>query len=75
MLQRDYWQCPFCEKGMIEILLRPATFSFKKVKSGKGKATISRKIKEEIMILTAQCSVCGKTADEIRRKWKEQGVI
>jgi hypothetical protein len=43
--------------------------------SGKGKATIPRKSKEEIVILTQKCSLCGKTEKEIKKKWREQKII
>jgi hypothetical protein len=75
MLQKDCWPCPFCEKGIIEVLIRPLTFSLKRVKSGKGKSTIPRRIKEEIIILTTQCPNCGKSKEEIRRMWREQQII
>jgi hypothetical protein len=75
MLQRDYWPCPFCDKGIIEILTRPPTFSLKRVKSGKGRATIPRKSKEEIVILTSKCSNCGRSKEEIEKKWREEGII
>lgn len=75
MLQRDYWLCPFCDKGTIKILIRPSTFSLKRVKSGKGRATIPRKSKEEIVILTKNCPSCGKSKEEIEKKWKGKGNI
>ena len=75
-LQRDYWPCPFCDKGIIEVLIRPSTWSAKRSKGGKAgiKTTWSR-TKEEVVVLTQKCPVCGKSREEIEKKWREEGII
>jgi endogenous inhibitor of DNA gyrase (YacG/DUF329 family) len=33
------------------------------------------KSSEEVVITTDKCPECGKTAEEIEKKWREEGVI
>jgi hypothetical protein len=75
-LQRAYWPCPFCDKGVIEVLIRPSIWSAKRSKGGKAgvKTTWSRS-KEEVVVLTSECQACGKSKEEIEKKWREDGII
>jgi len=75
-LERDYWPCPFCDKGVIEILMRPTSYRFKKSTGGKGgRATVKRKVNQEIIIVSQSCPVCNKTNEEIEKKLREDGMI
>ena len=75
MLQRDYWSCPFCDKGIIEILIRPSVLSAKRAACRAGRSTSWHRTKEEIVILTKSCPNCGKSKEEIEKKWREEGII
>jgi len=76
MLEKDYWYCPFCEKGTIEVLIRPSSYRFHRVITGKGgRGTIKRSVKEEIVILSERCNVCGKTREEIEKLLRKKHVI
>lgn len=76
MLQQDYWPCPFCNKGTIEVLIRPSVLSAKRSRSAAAGSKISwKRTKEEIVILTEKCSNCGKSREEIEKKWREEGII
>jgi hypothetical protein len=76
MLERDYWPCPFCENGIIEVLIRPASYKIHKVITGKGgRGNIRRNVKEEVVILSEKCNICGKTREEIESCLKKEGVI
>jgi len=69
--QKLLYPCPFCDKETIEVILRP---SYKAAKSSQsaaaGSKTTWRRIDEEIILLSDECSNCGKTAREIERKWR-----
>ena len=74
-IERHYLECPFCKKGIIEFLYKPSVYSAKRTSCRAGKSTTLRKTSEEIVIITQKCPVCGKTAEEIEKKWREEGVI
>lgn len=75
-LQRDYWPCPFCDKGIIELLVRPTTYVSSKQSGGKGgRATVKRKVESQTVVISQTCSVCGKTNEEITKKLKEDESI
>ena len=74
-LQREYWTCPFCNEGQIEVLIRPPAYSVKRSAVRGGRKTTFRKVREEIVILTEKCPVCGKSREAIRKKWKEEGIL
>lgn len=75
-VQKDYWPCPFCDKGIIEVLVRPSTLSAKRSRSAAaGSKTSWHRTREEIVILSEKCPNCGKSEEEIEKKWKEEGII
>jgi len=49
MLQRDYWPCPFCDKGAIEVLIRPSVLSTKRTACRAGRNTSIHRTKEETL--------------------------
>jgi hypothetical protein len=70
ILQREGWVCPFCEKGIIEVLVKPSFYSIKKSWSAAAGSKSKRvRHREEIVILTEKCPVCGKSAKEIKQEW------
>jgi hypothetical protein len=73
-LNRHYLECPFCKKGTIELIERPSSYHHRRT-YGAGKGSIFEKAKEQFMVVTDKCSECGKTNEEITKKWKEDGVI
>jgi len=75
MLERQYWPCPFCEEGQIEVVIRPRTVCAKRTALRGGKKISFHKVREEIVILSEKCNVCGKTAEQIEKKWKKEGVL
>jgi hypothetical protein len=74
-LQHEYLECPFCKKGIIKFLYKPSMYSAKRTSCRAGRSTTMRKSSEEVIISTQKCSECGKTAEEIAKKWREEGVI
>ena len=76
LLDRDYWPCPFCDKGVIEVLVRPKSYRLSKQTGGKGgRATVKRKVESQTIVLSQSCSVCGKTNEEINKKFRDDGVL
>jgi len=73
-LNRHYLECPFCKKGIIEIIERPSSHKHKRT-YGAGKGSIYMKIKEQFIVATQKCPECGKSNEEITKKWKEDGII
>jgi len=50
-LERDYWPCPFCDKGMLEVLIRPRTVRIKKAYGGyRSGKSMGRAVREESVI-------------------------
>jgi len=74
-LQHEYLECPFCKKGTIQFLHQPSVYSPKRTNCRAGKSTKMSKSSEEVVITTDKCPECGKTAEEIEKKWREEGVI
>jgi len=74
-IQKEYWTCPFCGEGQIEVLIRPAVYSMKRSAVRGGRKVTFHRVREEIVILSEKCPVCGKSAKEIEKKWKEEGII
>lgn len=73
-LQEENYPCPFCDKGIIEVLVRRASYKYRRT-YGAGKSSILKRIGEKVVVTTEKCSECGKGAEEIEKKWVEQGVI
>ena len=75
-IQRDYWPCPFCDKGIIEVIVRPPMLQARRSRSAAaGTKTKWYKSREEVVIVSKECPVCHKTREEIEKKWKEEGII
>ena len=74
-LQHEYLECPFCKRGVIEFLYKPSTLSASRTSCRAGKSTSWRRSSDEVIITTEKCPECGKTAKEIAKKWKDEGVI
>ena len=74
-LQHEYLECPFCKKGTIQFLYKPSVYSAKRTSCRAGRSTKMSKSSEEVVITTEKCPECGKTAEEIEKKWREEGVI
>lgn len=73
-MEYQVWDCPFCGKncltcGFIPRVLRPYKTSW-----GGSKPGYKRDL-EQIIIQFKECPNCKKTAEEIEKKWKEQGVM
>ena len=69
-LKTEYWSCPFCDKGKIEVMVRPASYSIRR-SYGAGKGSIPQLTKEESTIVSEKCPNCGKIKKEIIRAYKE----
>jgi len=50
-------------------------YSAKRTSCRAGRSTKMSKSSEEVVITTEKCPECGKTAEEIEKKWREEGVI
>jgi len=75
VLQCDYWPCPFCDKGIIEVLIRPPVLSAKRTACRAGRSTSWHRMREEVVILSDKCPQCGKSKEEIEKKWRDDGFI
>ena len=76
MLQRDYWPCPFCDKGIIEVLVKPPTYYAKRSRSAAaGSKTTWYRSKQEVIVVSEKCPKCGKSKEEIEKKWREEGIL
>jgi hypothetical protein len=74
-IQEEWLECPFCKRGVIKFLYKPSVYSAKRTSCRAGKSTTIRKSSEEVIISTDKCPECGKMAEEIEKKWSEEGVI
>jgi len=74
-LQKEIWECPFCEAETIEVLIRPTTYVAKRSAVRGGRKTSYHKVKQEVVVLSEACPNCGKKKDEIEKKWREMGVL
>ncbi len=69
--QKTIHSCPFCEKETLEVLTWPSHTAVKQSRSAVAKSTTLKKMPEGFELLSDKCSNCGKTANEIKRAWKE----
>jgi len=74
-VQKEYWECPFCHEGQIEVLIRPTVYSMKRSAVRGGRKVSFHRVREEIVVLSESCPVCGKSREEIEKKWREEGII
>lgn len=72
--EEQVWECPFCEQGKIVVVVFPSTVRFKKGPWGGYKGTPIR-TRERGYIESRECPKCKRTAEEIRKKWKERGIV
>jgi len=73
--QYEIIPCPFCGEGRIQCLYFPGAWSEKRTgRSSLGKGVSITK-SSETWIIQSDCSNCGKSADEIEKELKRQGMI
>lgn len=63
--------CPFCEKETLDVMTWPSHTAIKQSRSAVAKSTTYQKKPEGFELLSDSCSNCGKTANEVKRAWKE----
>lgn len=73
-LSHDYWPCPFCDKGIIEVLIRPKFYIHTRTYCG-SKGSIFKRMKEMVIVTTEKCPNCGELAKKIEKEWREEGLI
>jgi len=59
-LQKEVWECPFCEAETIEVLIRPATYVAKRSAVRGGRKTSYHKVNQEVVVLVNPAPNCGK---------------
>lgn len=64
-------ECPFCQKETLEVLTWPAHTELKSSRSAIAKSTTAKRVSEGFELMSEKCSNCDKTANEIKRAWKE----
>jgi hypothetical protein len=74
-LQKEVWECPFCEVETIEVVVRPTTYVAKRSAVRGGRKTSYHKVGQEVVVLSEACQNCGKKKEEVEKKWKEMGII
>jgi rubredoxin len=71
-LEEDYWDCPFCQKGKIKVLIRPSFLQIRRSRSAAaGTKTKWYKSREEFIVLSAECPNCHKKREEIEKEWEK----
>jgi uncharacterized Zn finger protein len=73
-LNHHYLECPFCKKGTIELIERPSSYKHQRT-YGAGSKSIMERVSAQFLVTTQKCPECGKSNEEITKKWKEEGVI
>jgi len=74
-LQQEWLECPFCKKGVIKFLYKPSVYSARRTSCRAGRSTTMNKSSEGVVITTEKCPNCGKTAEEIEKKWRKEDII
>jgi uncharacterized protein YbaR (Trm112 family) len=72
--QYEILACPFCNKGEIQCLYYPESYTVRKVQSGKGKSSTVRKSSSQ-WIIQSGCNLCGKNLESIEKELKCKNVI
>lgn len=68
-------ECPFCGKGLISYMLRSGIRSAQRTSCRAGKQTKMVRIADVLIIKTEKCTICGKSSEEIERKWREENIF
>lgn len=66
--------CPFCDKGEINLLHFPETWTAKRSYAA-GKSKASGYLTKAEYVVQTDCPVCHKKADEIEKELKRQNII
>jgi DNA-directed RNA polymerase subunit RPC12/RpoP len=76
LLNGDYFTRTFCDKCMIEVLIKPSVLTAKRTHSSAAESkTRWKRSKEEVTILTQKCINCNKTSEEIENEWRKEVII
>lgn len=69
--QKILCPCPFCQKETLEVLTWPAHTAVRASRSAVAKSSVFSKKPEGFELLSDHCSNCGKSANEIRKAWRD----
>lgn len=72
--QYEILACPFCDKGEIQCLFYPKSYSIKKVRIGKGKSNMVQKSSSQ-WIIQSGCNSCGKDLESVEKEFARKNVI
>lgn len=72
--QYEILACPFCDKGEIQCLFYPQSYSIKKVQIGKGKSNAVHKSSSQ-WIIQSGCSSCGKDLESVEKELARKNII
>ena len=75
MFRKEIWECPFCNQETIKVIVRPTVAIVKRTGLRGGRKTQMFRSKGETLILSEKCSNCGKSNEEIVKKYKEIGYV
>ena len=73
--QYEELSCPFCDKGALQALHVLGAWSVRRTgrTSLPGKQRITKS--SDAWIIQSGCRACGRSAEEVERRLKEDGVI
>jgi len=72
--ETQIWDCPFCGKNVLPCDYIPRTLRPYKTSWGGSKPGWKRSM-EQIVVRFEKCPNCGKSAEEIEKRWKEEGIL
>ena len=68
------WDCPFCGKNVLTCKYIPRTLRPYKTSWGGSKPGYKRSM-EQLIIQFEECPNCKKSVEEIKKKWREEGIL
>jgi len=68
--QKLIYPCPFCGKETLEVLWWPSHKSARTSRSAVARKTTWKREDEGLVLLSEKCPNCGKSDEEIERRWK-----
>lgn len=71
----EMWDCPFCGANTISILHFPKSVMVKRARTASLLGSKGYYTTPDTFIIRSGCTKCGKTADEVERSLKAEGLL
>jgi hypothetical protein len=72
MKNYDVWDCPFCGENTVSVIHFPKSVTVKHSRTASLQGSKGFHVNPDIYIIESGCLKCGKTSDEVEKKFKSK---